>query len=138
MKRLIAVTALSLCLSACTTTPRAYLTNSDSNLFYGKSDKEIVDLSKKLSTIKFKDPSSAQFRNMRVATVSEERNLKQSETIVGLVEYVCVEVNGKNSYGGYTGFSETVIFGDGTSLDSTYSRSFCSYGNKEFRSLSDL
>jgi len=137
MKKLIAITALSLSVSACTITPRDYLTNSESNLFYGKSDKEIAEISKRVATMSFKDPSSAEFRNMRVSTVSEERNVQQPETIVGLVEYVCVEVNGKNSYGGYTGFSETVIFGDGSSLDSRYSRVHCSNKNKKFRSLSN-
>lgn len=45
-----------------------------------------------------KDPSSAQFRNVRV--LRGVPNLKGEP-----IDVVCGEVNGKNSYGGYIGFS---------------------------------
>lgn len=48
---------------------------------------------------RLKDPGSAQFRNLRVV-----------EQVAGQ-DAVCGEVNGKNSYGGYSGFEEFVYKG---------------------------
>lgn len=43
-----------------------------------------------------KDPSSAQFRNVRAADVTLQDGKKERR--------VCGEINGKNSYGAYVGF----------------------------------
>lgn len=48
-----------------------------------------------------KDPDSARFRNFRVYKISELGTPR-----------VCGEVNAKNSYGGYNGFTPFVAFGD--------------------------
>lgn len=69
----------------------------------------------------FKDPSSAQFRNLKIT--SDGR-------------IVCGEVNGKNSYGGYTGFkafyavwqSGTVMVEGGDRYDNDTFNKLCVFG----------
>ena len=56
-----------------------------------KSEKELMDASQEAAKIGLKDPTSAQFRNVRVLP-----------HVSGKI--VCGEINGKNSYGGYVGF----------------------------------
>lgn len=62
-----------------------------------KSNKEAaaIENAKKAIADSLKDPSSAQFRNVRIVKYGD-----------GSV--VCGEVNGKNSYGGYVGFKTFV------------------------------
>lgn len=60
-----------------------------------KNDSELFEVGKKVVANLMKDPSSVQFRNMKVVTRSK-----------GTV--VCGEVNGKNSYGAYVGFKKFV------------------------------
>jgi hypothetical protein len=48
-------------------------------------------------TTDFKDPGSAQFRNVRAADLTLEDGTKERR--------VCGEVNGKNSFGAYVGFT---------------------------------
>lgn len=55
----------------------------------------------KLVASKLKDPGSAQFRNVRKGTYGR----------------ICGEVNGKNSYGGYTGFSNFSVNGSIVLMD---------------------
>ena len=45
-----------------------------------------------------KDPSSAKFRNIRGIQVKWEKNIEDRL-------WICGEVNARNSYGGYTGFT---------------------------------
>jgi len=50
----------------------------------------------------FKDPSSAQFRDVRIVITNGEKNPKEK------IHAVCGEVNAKNSFGAYTGFKRFV------------------------------
>ena len=52
---------------------------------------------KSVVTRDFNDPASAQFRNIRAADVTLESGKRERR--------VCGEVNGKNLYGAYVGFS---------------------------------
>lgn len=56
-----------------------------------------IDSAKALAADSMKDPAAAQFRNVRRSTTDAED--------------VCGEVNGKNSYGAYTGFKRFVVAG---------------------------
>jgi hypothetical protein len=60
--------------------------------------KEITKSLRNFLVTDFKDPSSPQFRNVV---------LRQSKDKVSF--YLCGEVNGKNSYGGYIGFRRFVV-----------------------------
>lgn len=51
----------------------------------------MIAAAKKAAAYDLKDPASAQYRNVRVSDV--------------LPTYVCGEINAKNSYGGYVGFT---------------------------------
>ena len=57
---------------------------------------QVIDAAKTGITKNFKDPSSAQFRRIKVIEVIEKE--KPTYIAVG-------EVNAKNSYGGYVGFA---------------------------------
>jgi len=56
------------------------------------SEKALTDTSLEAARTQMKDPGSTQFRNVRVVTHSDGK-------------LVCGEINAKNSYGGYVGFS---------------------------------
>ena len=61
-------------------------------LYSGKTESEAIEAGKLAVTSSLKDPDSAKFRNTRLVAYLQ-----------GAV--VCGEVNGKNSYGGYAGFT---------------------------------
>ena len=71
----------------------------------GTSD-QAIESAKKSVASSLKDPTSAQFRNVRLVPY-----------VNGKV--VCGEVNGKNSYGGYSGFT---AFVSGINQSSLYDR----------------
>jgi hypothetical protein len=54
------------------------------------------------------DPDAAQFRSLRVVRVGDERAL-------------CGEVNGKNRFGAYVGFTRFAVVPDATFVDPGYS-----------------
>ena len=56
-----------------------------------RTEVDALEAAKGAAAYKLKDPASAQFRNVRVATY-------------GSTKIVCGEINGKNAYGGYVGF----------------------------------
>ena len=56
---------------------------------------DVIEKGKQAVADTLKDPASATFRNVRL--------IKHSEGAV-----ICGEINGKNSYGGYVGFSDFV------------------------------
>lgn len=61
------------------------------NYLKKNSEKKLIELVKAEIKDSLKDPSSAQFKDVRVVKVKEGK-------------LVCGQVNGKNSYGGYGGF----------------------------------
>jgi hypothetical protein len=69
------------------------------------TENQAIEKAKIIVADSLKDPSSAQFRNVRIADYQNKK-------------VICGEVNGKNSYGGYAGFS---LFVSGISLASIYS-----------------
>ncbi|OFI35573.1 hypothetical protein BFC17_12495 [Alteromonas lipolytica] len=98
-------------------------------------DAQIAEKAKTIASYNLKDPGSAQFRNIKVSRVTEERHQAQPTTIVGLIEFVCLEVNAKNSYGGYTGFKGNVVHSDGrVETDSFYSI-WCQSSHKSYQSI---
>jgi hypothetical protein len=56
---------------------------------------QVIEKGKAAIANKLKDPSSAQFRNVRLVKYLDG-------------EVICGEINGKNSYGGYVGYSDFV------------------------------
>ena len=68
-----------------------------------------IETAKALVVADFKDPASAQFRDITTGTLD------------GVV-YVCGEVNARNSYGGYTGFSPFAVKGDYALIDGPHMR----------------
>jgi hypothetical protein len=71
----------------------------------GTSEQAVEDMKKSVAR-SLKDPTSAQFRNVRLVPYINGKVL-------------CGEVNGKNSYGGYSGFTAFVA---GTNQSSLYDR----------------
>ncbi len=112
MRKLLTAVGLSAALVACAPPPGGYrspLDNLRDNSFTqvrGFSEftklqlaktapEQVIEAAKKSLADTLKDPSSAQFRNVRFV-----------EYLDGVV--ICGEVNGKNSYGGYVGFKDFV------------------------------
>lgn len=62
---------------------------------------------------KLKDPDSALFRGL---FLTQEPSEVEGKTY--LVDYVCGEVNAKNSYGGFVGYRRFVVVSEGAFLDS--------------------
>lgn len=60
-----------------------------------KSQKNAIEQAQKVIADSLRDPSSAQFRNVRMVPYKDGR-------------VICGEVNGKNAYGGYVGFKPFV------------------------------
>lgn len=76
---------------------KRYAESGGAFLANGGTKDDLISKGEKAVAYSLKDPESAKFRNVRV-----------SPYMGGYV--VCGEVNAKNSYGGYTGF--TRFFGD--------------------------
>lgn len=71
-------------------------------------------LAQSLAAYDLKDPDSAKFRDTFYVSSDgrgEQRDRSKDST--------CVEVNGKNSYGAYAGYSWTMVFPDGKAIAST-------------------
>ncbi|WP_370301001.1 hypothetical protein [Pseudooceanicola sp.] len=64
---------------------------------------------KRAASYNLKDPSSAQFRNIR--------GIEGTDTSGAVHRYVCGQVNGKNSFGAYSGFNTFVAEIAGTGVD---------------------
>ena len=82
----------------------AYQTQQQLNK--GISEADVVESAKVVVANKLKDPESVRFRNVRLVKFMNEH-------------VVCGEVNGKNSYGGYVGFSRFMASPIGAELEDT-------------------
>lgn len=82
---------------------KSYAEAGASFLASGGTEETLIAKAKKSLTAQLKDPDSANFRNVAVREVSS-----------GVV--VCGELNAKNSYGGYTGFTRFVAGPNGGDL----------------------
>jgi hypothetical protein len=71
------------------------LAESTDSYLKSKSESEALSAAQESLKQSLKDPSSAQFRNVRLVTF-------------GSGKVICGEVNAKNSYGGYVGFKRFV------------------------------
>jgi predicted phage tail protein len=60
-------------------------------------DEKAISLAKSEVSANLLDPSSAQFRNMKVARMTDSDD-------GGVIAVVCGEINGKNGFGAYAGF----------------------------------
>lgn len=78
-------------------------------LYSGKSETEAIELGKSAVAASLKDPDSAKFRNTRLVA-----------HLQGAV--VCGEVNAKNSYGGYSGFTRFAAGVQAATLEDKSSR----------------
>jgi hypothetical protein len=89
MKRTIGALMILLAAAACgspiVAAKRLPMSNSD------------IKKVKSVTAYRLKDPASAQFRNIR--------RIEQTRQDGSVTELICGEVNGKNSFGGYTGFT---------------------------------
>lgn len=63
-----------------------------------------IAAAKEIAARKLKDPSSAQFRDLRIAGTGDKAR-------------VCGEINGKNSYGGYVGFMKFSVAGNAAIIE---------------------
>jgi len=71
---------------------------------------EIDSKARSLVLEKLRDPNSAQFRNVqRVPFVDDPKDLKPG---VKMPYVYCGEVNSKNAYGGYVGYTKFGVSGD--------------------------
>lgn len=68
--------------------------------FVPGSDQQRIEAAQKRVASELRDPTGAEFRNSRIKD-----------------GWVCGEVNGKNAYGGYTGFQRFVVGPDSVSLE---------------------
>lgn len=75
----------------------------------GKSDSDGIAAAKTLVASSLKDPESAKFRNVAIRPY-------------GYGRVVCGEVNAKNSYGGYVGFTRFVASNEESMLEDSDSR----------------
>lgn len=66
------------------------------------SDEQFIKIAKEEVAQSLKDPSSAQFRNMRLVSNDSSADSESGG-------YVCGELNGKNSFGAYVGFERIYI-----------------------------
>lgn len=118
MKKHIAALAAAILCASCGTSPandpiarlrgetmRTVLAYSITTAAYLETNSENSAIAKAMTATAgmLKDPESARFRNLRVAGYAD-----------GSV--VCGEVNGKNSYGGYTGYQPFVASIDAATL----------------------
>ena len=71
------------------------LAESTSTFLKSKSEPEALTTAQESLKQTLKDPSSAQFRNVRLE-------------VYGSRQVICGEINAKNSYGGYVGFKRFV------------------------------
>lgn len=98
MRAITALLGLSLLLTACVTpygaTPSGAPVDAKPDLEQAKAKAEIA----LRGTLK--DPASAQFQNWSPVHMTQYGLLRRE-----WVWAICVDVNGKNSYGGYTGFT---------------------------------
>lgn len=78
-------------------------------LHSGKTESEAIEAGKLAVTSSLKDPDSAKFRNTRLVAYLQ-----------GAV--ICGEVNGKNSYGGYAGFTRFAAGIQSATLEDSSSR----------------
>lgn len=106
MSRVI-IAALTVSLAACSTTPTGQggkpLTLADA----GPKPTDAMAIAKAVMLPILKDPESARFQLIRPA-----RPVVTGDTIFhkgGAGWEICVNVNAKNSYGGYTGYRTTYI-----------------------------
>lgn len=67
------------------------------------SDEQFIKIAKEDVAQSLKDPSSAQFRNMRFVANKDDVGSTSSG-------YVCGELNGKNSFGAYVGFERIYVY----------------------------
>lgn len=91
MKKIFLITILSLGLGGCEKSQAETSKNDKAKISQAKEDNDRAERERVKDLVKsrLKDPFSAQFRN-----------IKQN----------CGEVNAKNEFGGYTGFSRFVVF----------------------------
>lgn len=66
------------------------------------SEKKALELSEKEITINLKDPDSAKFRFVRLAKLEDAKD-KSTNSIV------CGQINSKNGFGAYTGFTRFIV-----------------------------
>lgn len=98
-------------------------------------DSEIISKTKELMTYVLKDPSSAEYRNIRIAEITKDSVKRNPELLEGAIQYVCFDVNAKNSFGGYTGFKSWGLYGDGNVIADSHVDLFCNSEYKTYRYL---
>lgn len=81
-------------LAGCIATPK-HLTSPIHNVFYNMDDSEIISKTKELMTYVLKDPSSAEYRNIRIAEITTDSVKQNPELLEGAIQYVCFDVNAK-------------------------------------------
>lgn len=121
-------------LAGCIATPK-HLTSPIHNVFYNMDDSEIISKTKELMTYVLKDPSSAEYRNIRIAEITKGSVKQNPELLEGAIQYVCFDVNAKNSFGGYTGFKSWGLYGDGNVIADSHVDLFCNSEYKTYRYL---
>lgn len=123
-----------LILSGCIATPK-HLTSPAHNVFYKMDDSQIVSKTKEIMTYVLKDPSSAEYKNIRVSVITNDSVKQNPELLEGAIQYVCFDENAKNSFGGYTGFKSWGLYGDGNVIADSHVDLFCNSEYKTYRYL---
>ena len=121
-------------LAGCMATPK-HLTSPAHNVFYKMDDNQIISKTKEIMTYVLKDPSSAEYKNIRVSEITGDSVKQNPELLEGAIQYVCFDINAKNSFGGYTGFKSWCLYGDGNVFDGSHVDLFCNSKYKTYRYL---
>lgn len=77
-------------------------------------EKKVIEEYKSVALSSLKDPSSAVFRNIKIA--ESPRTIESA----AITYEICGEVNAKNGFGGYVGFRGFVVTSSGLTAPTTY------------------
>lgn len=103
--KLSLVPILAVALIGCSTPPPSQLKPAErSTLYRYPMPPSLVQSAQAIAARDLKDPDAAKFRDAFYVNADPKGDARDRSK-----DSICIEVNGKNSYGAYTGFNWTVI-----------------------------
>lgn len=100
-----------------------------SNLDFGTSPQEPIAIAKQLMAYQLKDPESAQYRWVATYLGYCKQGWAKGKGLDWYGWAATIEVNAKNSYGGYTGFEPyTILYKDQQAVRAIKGANFGPYG----------
>ncbi|MBC3484702.1 hypothetical protein HU750_03380 [Pseudomonas sp. SWRI50] len=96
---------LAIALAGCSTPPTSQPKPAQQKTLYRyPMPTSVVQSAQAIAARDLKDPDAAKFRDAFYVTADPKGDARDRSK-----DSICIEVNGKNSYGAYTGFNWTVI-----------------------------